>query len=298
MANKLTTEDFIEKAIKVHGDTYIYDKAAYVNNKVKVFIFCKEHGYFEQTPQHHLRGIGCKKCSIIALTNSKSLTLTEFINKANSIHNNKYVYTKTIYTTGKDKVIITCPIHGEFEQRATNHLQGNGCPECKKSNVIGAPRLSNVDFMSKAALIHNAKYNYSKTTYAHSHQKLVITCPIHGDFEQTPSDHLSGKSCSSCARHGFDINKPGYLYYLKVTTLDGNILYKIGITNKSVNTRFNLTDLTKIEVIKVTKFSLGTLALKEETIIKRKYKQYQYKGPKILSSGNTELFTIDILELD
>ena len=33
------------------------------------------------------------------------------------------------------KVIITCPIHGDFEQLSYNHLQGKGCPKCRKSRL-------------------------------------------------------------------------------------------------------------------------------------------------------------------
>ena len=41
----------------------------------------------------------------------------------------------------------------------------------------------------------------------------------------------------------------------------------------------------------------GQDALDWETKLKRMYKEYQYKGPDILSSGNTELFTEDIIAM-
>lgn len=109
--------------------------------------------------------------------------------------------------------------------------------------------------------------------------------------------HLLGCGCPKCAKHGFNIAKPAYLYYLKITTEDNRILYKIGITNRTVNERFNLTDLSKIEIIKQKLYENGQDALDWETKLKRKYKQYQYIGPDILKSGNTELFTKDIIAM-
>ena len=63
---------------------------------------------------------------------SKRLTTQEFIEKAKQLHNDKYDYSKTVYSTSRDKVIIICPEHGEFEQKASSHLLGSGCPKCSK----------------------------------------------------------------------------------------------------------------------------------------------------------------------
>jgi len=58
----LTTEQFIEKARKIHGNKYDYSKVNYVNTGTKVCIICPEHGEFWQTPHHHLGGSGCPEC--------------------------------------------------------------------------------------------------------------------------------------------------------------------------------------------------------------------------------------------
>ena len=93
---------------------------------------------------------------------------------------------------------------------------------------------------------------------------------------------------------GFNINKPAILYYLKITTEDNQVLYKIGITNRTVEERFSLIDLKKIEIIKQKTYKNGQEALDKENEIKRVFKEYIYKGPKVLDSGNTELFVKDI----
>ena len=59
-----TTDEFIAKAKKIHGDKYDYSKVEYVNRKTKVCIICSKHGEFWQTPNHHLSGCGCPKCGI------------------------------------------------------------------------------------------------------------------------------------------------------------------------------------------------------------------------------------------
>ena len=62
MPKKKTLVEFIQDAIKVHGDKYDYSKVEYNGNKNKVVIICKEHGEFKQTPNSHLKNGGCKKC--------------------------------------------------------------------------------------------------------------------------------------------------------------------------------------------------------------------------------------------
>lgn len=62
---KLTQEEFVEKATKVHNGKYDYSKAKYVNQTKKVCIICPIHGEFWQTPSNHLYGAhGCDKCQI------------------------------------------------------------------------------------------------------------------------------------------------------------------------------------------------------------------------------------------
>ena len=46
------------------------------------------------------------------------------------MHGNKYDYSKTIYTTGEEKLRIICPVHGDFYQSPRNHLNGSGCKKC------------------------------------------------------------------------------------------------------------------------------------------------------------------------
>ena len=124
------TENFINKAKKIHGDKYDYSKVNYVNSKTKVCIICPKHGEFWQEPRHHLSKHGCPMCGKENSDRKQSLTLNEFIEKSNQIHNGKYSYDKVNYVNAETKVCIICPKHGEFWQVPGNHIRGKGCPKC------------------------------------------------------------------------------------------------------------------------------------------------------------------------
>ena len=126
----LNTEEIIELFKEKHGDSYDYSKVVFTKMHEKVCIICKEHGEFWQTPSKHLLGQGCPKCSDIKKAKGRTLTTNDFIEKSSKIHNNKYVYDKTEYKGTYESLTITCPIHGDFTQRANDHLNGHGCPIC------------------------------------------------------------------------------------------------------------------------------------------------------------------------
>lgn len=129
----LTTKQFIEKAKVVHSDKYDYSKSIYISAKTKLTITCSKHGDFEQTPDSHLSGQGCPACANFIRGKNQTLTIEEFIEKANKVHNNIYSYSQIDYVTNQIKIKIKCRKHGIFEQLPSNHLSGNGCPQCKKS---------------------------------------------------------------------------------------------------------------------------------------------------------------------
>jgi len=130
---KSNTNDFIIKAKEIHGDKYDYSKVNYTFSDEIVTIICKEHGDFYIIPNSHLRGSACFKCGKIKSGLSNRKTIEEFIIQATKIHDNKYDYSKTIYTTNKESVTIICKTHGEFKQNPFTHLNGScGCIKCNK----------------------------------------------------------------------------------------------------------------------------------------------------------------------
>lgn len=120
-----TTDQFISKAKEIHGDKYDYSTTQYHTNVTNIEIKCHIHGIFLQLPSVHLNGSGCPTCVGKFRYDNES-----FISKANVIHNGKYDYSLIKYTNSVSRVIIRCSKHGEFNQRAYRHLQGQGCPSC------------------------------------------------------------------------------------------------------------------------------------------------------------------------
>ncbi len=132
-----TLEGFITRAREIHGDRYDYSKAEYRGFLKNLTIVCPEHGEFEQLPSNHLskRASGCRFCAWKDEGLRRRKTTNQFIKDATKVHGSLYDYSKVEYITKADKVWIICKNHGEFEQIASNHLWGSGCPRC-------SPRIS------------------------------------------------------------------------------------------------------------------------------------------------------------
>ena len=193
----MTTEEFIEKAKKVHGDKYDYSKVEYKTANDKVCIICPEHGEFWQRASNHLRGVSCPKCS----HRSTKYTNEEFIAKAREIHGDKYDYSKINYVNNHTKVCIICPKHGEFWQSPNAHLNGEGCSKCHYDKISKLYRDNTEIFINKAIKKHGDKYDYSKVNYVNNHTKVCIICPEHGEFWQSPNKHIQGQKCVKCSRY-------------------------------------------------------------------------------------------------
>ena len=191
---KRTQQDFISDAREVHGDKYDYSKVKYVNQLTKVKLICNEHGEFLQYPKYHLKGNGCVHCGNKRNSLRRRKSTEDFIESSINAHGDKYDYSKVIYTTSPSKVTIICPEHGEFEQIALSHMSGHGCSRCSLSH----PR-NNKSFILDAKKIHQDRYDYSKVEYKNNRTKVILICKEHGEFLQTPSEHLVGSGCIDCA---------------------------------------------------------------------------------------------------
>lgn len=186
---KLGLSEFIEKANDKHNYKYDYSLIKdFKNTKTKVDIICPDHGIFNIRINDHIsKGIGCSECSLDRIRLSKK----DFIKRANIKHDYKYDYSLVEnFKINKTKVKIVCNIHGVFEQRVNSHLNGQGCPGCKKLGLT--------EFIERSNKIHNNQYSYDKTSFENTNDKSIITCSIHGDFIQRISAHLSGQGCPNC----------------------------------------------------------------------------------------------------
>lgn len=304
MGGRSTTPEFIHKAFIKHSGYYTYDQVVYTTQTVKVVITCPVHGEFRQTPRDHLHGHGCKECANTRIMDSKVRGRSYFIQKSIDRHGNTYTYHKVpIGVKSTDIVTISCKVHGDFLQQISSHIQGHGCKACGTNKVASSLRYSAESFENRAQLVHDHRYTYVQD-YTGSSSAITVECEYHGKFLQTASTHLAGHGCPKCALESNSISYrlskggPALVYYVKLSR-DGITGYKIGVTSKTVKERFSSYDLmgTTYTTLKEWPFEHAGDAYKYELEILKEFRPYTNKLT-LLRSGNTEIFTIDVLNLD
>jgi len=249
-----TTDEFVEKAKKVHGDKYGYFTSNYVTAKTNVEILCNTCGHvFSQTPDNHLHGKGCPACKRVAIGLAKALPEEEFLRRLKEVHGDLYDHSQVKYTGSDNKILIVCKKHGGFYQKASNHLRGDGCTKCFNERASILYSLGLEEFLLRAEGVHGGRYDYSKVKYVNGRKNVIIGCSEHEDFHQTPESHLRGSGCPACGITGFATNKPGKLYLLQ-----SDDWIKVGITNKEVADRLLQVNRASPQKFKaVTEYNLG-----------------------------------------
>lgn len=170
----------------------------YIRWDKRVKILCSKHNVFEQTPNGHLSGRGCKKCGSEKIGAHNSLKEEVFLNKAKLKHGDTYDYSKVVFTNKFTKVKILCKTHGEISITPEVHLRTCGCQECgetlRRNNLKKDSSLQLQKFID----IYGDKYDYTKTIYTDVRTRITATCKKHGDFTKSVSEFLSGSGCPIC----------------------------------------------------------------------------------------------------
>jgi len=231
------------------------------------------------------------------------------------LHGERYNYEKVNYINARTKIIVTCPTHGDFDVTPYSHLSGTGCSKCNHKMSGDRRTKTQEDFIAQAHLKHDHKYNYDKFVYINDRTKGVITCPTHGDFEQSAGCHSSGSGCRKCqyervselvkgrgstasysqwAKMGEKSGKfDSYKIYVVICKDGEESFIKVGKTFRTVRGRLKdmpykyyvhnlITNEDPIEICKI------------EHEIKTKLKDYRYQ-PIIPFGGQYECFTMDAL---
>jgi hypothetical protein len=131
----LDTSTVIERFKAKHGGAYDYSNVVYVNAHTKVEITCLAHDYtFKQRARDHWDGNGCSLCAREAISISRVLSFDEWEASCVARHGAIYDYSKIVFWLGtNEKYVIGCKTCGsDFEQRASEHTRGSGCPNCCK----------------------------------------------------------------------------------------------------------------------------------------------------------------------
>lgn len=212
--NKLDTDTFIERSVRIWGVKYDYSTVNYIDSTHKVQIICPIHGEFEQLPSNHYK-YGCGSCGRATNFRNKELNYRckhEFIEKAHRIHENKYSYSRTEYVNAATKVTITCTLHGDFNVTPNNHLRGKGCPTCGRIISKNA-RLNPFDeYLRQFKLLYGDKYDYSNVKWKGSSIPISVVCKYHGIYNIIPYIHAKGKECQKCTNQYSKISIEWLLY--------------------------------------------------------------------------------------
>lgn len=134
-ASRMTAEEFIQKAIQVHGDKYDYSLVVYVNDNIKVWIICSIHGEFLQKPGNHTRRkAGCPACGVSSGAEKRILDLETFIYRSELFHGKgTQDYSMTVLKGLSYEVKVRCIKHNKpYKQIGSVHLHSVGCPTCKQ----------------------------------------------------------------------------------------------------------------------------------------------------------------------
>lgn len=291
---------FLEQVSRLHSN-YTFKKETFINQQLPMTATCSLHGDFEVTPKNILRSTKtiCKDCLKLEM-------LQGFIEKANKVHNNKYNYSLVDYINSATKVRIICPEHGEFSQRASSHLNGDGCPDCGKELKIGSllsvKKISKEDLLSRVPDTHkHIKIDISNYTTQDA-KDFRIVCPEHGEHILTFRGFLKNRhGCPECTEN---LNGWSKTNFIKRAERDGNAIlyiikcfneneefYKIGITTRSIKRRYASKKFPySYEIIQEIYDKAGNIWELERVLLKI-YKKYKYT-PYISFGGVTECFQL------
>ena len=193
-ANRLTTEEFITRAKNIHGDLYDYSMVDYKSYHNKVTICCSKHGKFEQTPASHLGGRGCIKCYHNKFAKDQTLTEDVVFNIAKTKFPS-YDFSESCYKGRNSTTKVICPNHGVIYMSWKYILYSKNVDACTACKSISDKKDY---FIKESCVVHNNKYSYDLVGTYKNNEVVDIVCPIHGVFQQKPSNHLRGRGCQLC----------------------------------------------------------------------------------------------------
>lgn len=230
MPIKITNEEFINRAKKIHGDLYSYDLCFYENAKIKVKIICKKHGIFEITPNSHISicRSGCYNCGLEKTASKKRKNrFQNLVYEMTNVHEGMYDYsliTIDNYLGMNYKIPVICKKHGIFYVKPRKHIDSkSGCRCCANESFYID------DFMDRAKKIHIFyDYDYTDTVYRGMDSNLSIVCKKHGPFNIRARYFLhKGKGCKKCrlSDNNKSIKEIEWLNSIGIATKFRNILF-------------------------------------------------------------------------
>lgn len=156
-------DEFVRRSNQTHNNRYTYDKEDFDSfSSGYVTAICAIHGRFRTLAQAHSTGSGCPECGIIRRSTAYKVSFDDFVERARTIHGNRYTYDASQYDSMTQPTIITCSEHGEFIQVASYHIHSeSGCPKCSVRESKGQTEMFN--YLAGLGVQVSANYRYGQT---------------------------------------------------------------------------------------------------------------------------------------
>jgi len=249
-------ESFIKEATNVHGDGYCYDEVEYTKSSMKVRITCNICNHkFEQTPNSHLRGSGCRKCGFFKST--VKLSRQDFIKQCNAVHGkSKYQYLEYNGRTGPLTIKCNECQHITKFNHADSHDGTNrstGCGLCSKRN----PKGMSEELFFKRLKYHHPYYDdhdFSNYEYTGILNKSLVICPKGHQWNIMAQSLTNGNKCCVCNSLSLSegLRKPLIYFIDKANDIHGhryeyschdhkNSKSKVNVTCKKCDSSFETT---------------------------------------------------------
>lgn len=276
--------------ITVHACTFKYPTQTSTKKRWYIDITCEKCG--KPTNKVYSKGtwnLLCGYCS------RGRRTPAEFISAAIQVHGSTYDYTNTVYNGKLEKVSIVCKLHGEFYQRASDHLNGAGCTKCGTAATVAQLTVSKEAWAERIDTDYITLLSKTSNTYG------VVKCNIHNiEFDavlRTAADDTRN-ACPICrrVRHRKQpviskfIGSTTTLYFVYIEDID---MYKLGVTTQRLVDR-----LAGLQFKIIWTESLDYLeGLDLEHAIHTANTRLRYKGLKrLISEGTYECYHSNVFK--
>ncbi len=200
---------FLDEARKIHGDLFSYDESTYAGAKQKLKISCTAHGIFLQSPEVHLRGSGCPRCSDTGRLEKQRLMSVENVNASIAKLSDGCVsIVSSTFSNINQSASFRCDVHGTY-QRLVNTALHSKHPCLKCSNEFRLSRTT--DSQAVLVKVHERfglRYMVEvKPARQLRSTRIVLTCSAHGPFELLYPSLSRSPGCPVCARESSQENR-------------------------------------------------------------------------------------------
>lgn len=276
-----------------------YSRVDYINRNTHVKIVCKIHNLeYNQRPVDHYHYRGCPKCRSELKT---KITFDYWKDECKKIYSNFYIYDDIENFVYNDVIEIICPEHGKFNTNSKNHYLGKGnCLKCVKHY-----KMSKEELLDTLYKVHNSKFRYSEIPDNwNNNTKIKAICENGHEFITLLGNHRKNKTgCPTCNSENGGWSKSSFMYFAKnrVCTFyiirckkDDEIFHKIGITSRSIKSRFKQKLAMPYEYEIINKIeSTAEIIWNLEKIFLNKLKKYHYIPKEYFGGSLTECFKLE-----